>query len=107
MFSVVLAAPTKAFLTVTSEVLLHILASAGSLSDLQALAETSRRIHSIFQLEQSSLVYQVLANELGPVLADALGLSYIQALDALSPTFVEQAESAVSSYAQLLEAGGM
>lgn len=35
-------------------------------------------------------------------MADALGLSYIQVLDASLPTFSDQAERAVSSYSELL-----
>ncbi|KAK4040085.1 hypothetical protein C8A01DRAFT_15982 [Parachaetomium inaequale] len=70
-----------------SEVLIHILASAGSLPDLRALASTSQRIYSLFQSEKGSLIYQTLANALGPVIDDALGLSHLQLLDPFSPFF--------------------
>lgn len=85
-----------------TEVLMHILASALSLSDLRALASTSQRIYSIFQSDKAALIYQALANELGPVMADALGLSHMQHLDPFSPHFYGPLRDALSRYGAYL-----
>jgi hypothetical protein len=89
-----------------SEVLIHILASAGSLPDLRALASTSQRIYSLFQSEKASLIYQALANALGPVIDEALGLSHLQLLDPLSPFFFnDQLWDALAKYEAFLAGG--
>ncbi|KAL2128494.1 hypothetical protein VTI74DRAFT_9106 [Chaetomium olivicolor] len=49
-----------------AELLLQILPSPNSLSDLRALATTSRRVYTIFRRDQATLIYHVLAKELGP-----------------------------------------
>ncbi|KAK4156928.1 hypothetical protein C8A00DRAFT_40617 [Chaetomidium leptoderma] len=85
-----------------AEILLLILASTGSLPDLRALASTSPRIYAVFQSDQAELIYQALANELGPVFADALGLSLIQVLDGSSRGYVDQLGDALCAYGAYL-----
>ncbi|KAG7289224.1 hypothetical protein NEMBOFW57_005589 [Staphylotrichum longicolle] len=64
-----------------AELLLHILSRTPSVTALFALATTCRRLYSLFQSSQASLLYSVLAAELGPVLPDALGLAHSEVLD--------------------------
>ncbi|KAL2140011.1 hypothetical protein VTI28DRAFT_4405 [Corynascus sepedonium] len=70
-----------------SEILIHILSSTDSLSDLRALASTSRRIYSLFKRDKAALIYQALANALGPVIDDALGHDEMELLDPQNPDF--------------------
>lgn len=81
-----------------SELLIFILASVGSRSDLLAIASTSQRIYSVFVSEKAALIYQALADELGPVLNDAIALSKIETLDALSPSYHREVQALVSMY---------
>lgn len=46
--------PTMPLQELPAEVLVHILASAGSLADLRALAGTSRSMYALFRAEQAS-----------------------------------------------------
>lgn len=85
-----------------AEVLTQILASVGNLSDLWALATISHRIYSIFRRESAALIYQALTNDLGPVVADVIGLSHLQCIDASLSTFATEAEHAVATYSGLL-----
>jgi hypothetical protein len=87
------------------EILTHILAMTGSLSDLFALARTSQRIYAVFRREQAALLYQALSQELGPVvLADALGISHIETLDRTSRSreYIDQLLDALSTYRDYL-----
>ncbi len=72
------------------ELVIRILSSATTLSDLRAVACTSRRVYSIFLGEKTALIYQALSHELGPVPTDALALSNIQILDASSSSYHSQ-----------------
>jgi hypothetical protein len=85
------------------EILLHILASVVTLSDLHALALTSPRLYAVFRRDQAALMYQALAADLGPVMADALGLAQIQALDGSSGEFLSLLEGAIDIYGSYLE----
>jgi hypothetical protein len=89
--------------TLPPEILLHVLASVGSLSDLHALALTSPRLYAVFRRDQAALMYQALAADLGPVMADALGLAQIQALDGSSGEFLSLLEGAIDIYGSYLE----
>lgn len=80
------------------ELLILILASVSSRSDLRAMVGTSQRIYSVFVNEKAALIYRALANELGPVLSDALALSKIETLDASLPTYHRQVRASVSMY---------
>ncbi|KAI1414439.1 hypothetical protein F5Y13DRAFT_158551 [Hypoxylon sp. FL1857] len=84
------------------ELLVSLLGSAECLSDLRAIASTSKRIYSVFEDEKAALIYRVLSNELGPVLSDALALSKTESLDASSPSYHQQVRNAVSMYAGYL-----
>jgi hypothetical protein len=92
-----------------TEVLIHILASSNCLSDLGALASTSQRLYSVFQSDQTALIYRALASELGQdVLADALGLSHVQVPEETSGDVREcrdQFQGALSAYTGYLEGG--
>src|SRR4051794_36089954 len=74
-------------LDLPSELVIQVLASAPTLSDLRALAATSRRAYSIFKRNKVSLIYQTLANELGPVFDDALGLSHLELFNPRAPGY--------------------
>lgn len=80
------------------EVLILILGSAGSRSNLRAMASTSQRIYSVFISEKAALIYRALADELGPVLSDALALSKIETFDASSPSYHREVRASVSMY---------
>lgn len=82
-----------------SELVILVLASAPTLDGLRALAATSRRIHSIFEANKASIVYQAFANELEPVLDDALALSHLQLLDPRAPGYFGDAyQAALAKY---------
>ena len=88
------------------ELLLQILSSASTLPTLLSLALASRRIHSLFLSSQATLIYSVLATELGPdVLSDALILADIRALDHASPAFLDTVEATLSTYDGYLARG--
>ena len=88
------------------ELLLQILSSASTLPSLLSLALASRRIHSLFLSSQATLIYSVLATELGPdVLSDALILADIRALDHASPAFLDTVEATLSTYDGYLARG--
>ena len=59
------------------ELVSQILSNCPTLLDLRQLASTSRYTYAAFQAEKAVLIYKVLANELGPVLPDALGLAAV------------------------------
>lgn len=84
------------------EVLVSIFVSTSSLADLESFANTFRRIYSIFQNNKASLIYQFLANKLGPVIADLLGVCDIEALDESSPTYIDQLGEVLSTYSTYL-----
>ncbi|OIW26602.1 hypothetical protein CONLIGDRAFT_481742 [Coniochaeta ligniaria NRRL 30616] len=90
----------------STEMLLHIFASANSRIDLLALAGTSQRLYSIFQSDRVALIYHAFANELGPhVLADALALSHIKAIPRKlkdRQAYIHQFGGVVSTYGQQL-----
>ncbi|KAK3292942.1 uncharacterized protein B0H64DRAFT_363203 [Chaetomium fimeti] len=95
------------FLDLPTELLIHILASACSLTDLRTLAFTSRRTYAIFQDEQAALIYQALANELGPVIDDALGLSDLEAFGLAAPDyFNDDYRAALTKYGGYLSGHG-
>lgn len=71
---------------------------SSSLADLGAFANTSRRIYSIFRNNKASLIYAFLSNQLGPVIADALGLSEIEILDGPSASYIDQLHGVLSTY---------
>jgi hypothetical protein len=89
--------------TLPPEILLHILASVGSLSDLHALVLTCPRLYAVFRRDQAALMYQALAADLGPVMADALGLAHIQVLDGSSHEFLSLVGDALVIYGSYLE----
>ncbi|AEO67093.1 d3cc7e56-6fcf-4225-8a6f-3f8da8d24c65 [Thermothielavioides terrestris] len=87
-----------------TELIVRVLSSASSLADLKALAGASRRLYAVFQREKAALIYQALAAELGPVLADALGLGPILAFDASSDAAnLAPLREAVARYGEYLE----
>ena len=82
----------------STEILVFILASTSSLTDLRALASSSRRIYAVFQAQKAVLIYHALAAELGPVLCDALGLFHAEPLDTLLPSYPQQVRDFLSVY---------
>jgi hypothetical protein len=82
----------------STELLVFILASTSSLTDLGALASTSRRIYAVFQAQKAVLIYHALAAELGPVLCDALGFSHAEPLDTSLPSYHQQVREFLSVY---------
>ncbi len=88
------------------ELLLQILCSIPTLPALLSLALTSRKFHSLFLTSQATLIYSVLATELGPdVLSDALILAEIRDLDHASPAFLDTVEATLSTYDAYLARG--
>jgi hypothetical protein len=91
------------------EILLHILSSTTSLSDLHALARTSPRLYAVYRREQAALMYQALAADLGPVMADALGLARVQVVELSSQRqareYISRLEDSLSAYAAYLAEG--
>ncbi|AEO64178.1 uncharacterized protein THITE_2094410 [Thermothielavioides terrestris NRRL 8126] len=93
--------------TLPTEMLLHILGSVDSLSDLRALGSTCRRIHAIFEEDKASLIYGFLRRQLGPVLPDALALYEFDRLDASSPRYHEDGRAALALYDAYLRGNGL
>ncbi|KAH6623292.1 hypothetical protein F5144DRAFT_495954 [Chaetomium tenue] len=90
-----------------SELVIQILASAASLSDLRALASTSRTVYRTFEREKAALIYQVLANELGPVIDDAAELSHLQRFDPRAPDyFSDDYRNSITRYGEYLSGHG-
>ncbi len=88
------------------ELLLQVLSSTLTLPALLSLALTSRKLYSLFLTSQATLIYSVLATELGPdVLSDALILADIRDLDHASPAFLDTVEAILSTYDAYLARG--
>jgi len=87
-----------------SELVSQIFSHCPTLLDLRRLAGTSQYTYAVFKAEKIALIYKVLANELGPVLPDALGLAAVPAplnASCLRP-YKDEAREIISKYKQYL-----
>jgi len=95
-------------LDLPTELLIEILGSTAPFPDLRNLRCASRRIDAVFERDKAALIYRVLGNLLGPVLAEALVLWHAPRMvgEDDNSVHVDEVRKVVSLYGDCLRGGG-